>query len=480
MSKDQGDKSKPKKPAQGKKNAAPKDAATGGKPKADSERSTVGGRIKRYARVSTTMTGLAAKLAGQKYLGLDIDKPQHAKQLMESLGNLKGPLLKVAQLLATIPNALPKEYAAELQKLQSQAPPMGWLFVRRRMATELGRDWESKFKSFERDAAAAASLGQVHRAVTHDGRNVACKLQYPDMSAAVEADLGQLKLVMGIFEKYDQSVVTGEIQKEIAARLHEELDYALEARHAALYAHMLADEKGVHVPKVVPELSTGRLVTTTWLEGASILDFIDAKQDVRNRIAHNMFRAWYVPLYFYGIIHGDPHLGNYTVQKDQTINLLDFGCVRIFPPRFVEGVITLYHALQKEDRAMAVAAYECWGFSGLTKETIDVLNMWAGFLYGPVLDDRVRPIGVVEEGVYGRDVASKVHRELKRIGGVRVPREFVFMDRAALGLGSVFLHLRAEINWHNLFHELVADFDADKLAARQAETLSRFDLTATD
>lgn len=484
MSKDGGDKKKSGKTPRGKKAAArgtsaPAGAAeTQGRP--DGEKSTVGGRIKRYARVSTAMTGLAARLAGQKYLGLDIDKPQHAKQLMESLGNLKGPLLKVAQLLATIPNALPKEYAAELQKLQSQAPPMGWLFVRRRMAAELGRDWEAKFKSFTRDAAAAASLGQVHRAQTHDGRAVACKLQYPDMAAAVEADLGQLRLVMGVFEKYDQSIVTDEIQKEIAARLHEELDYTLEARHAGLYAHMLGDEKGVHVPKVVPELSTARLITTTWLDGAPILDFVDAKADVRNKIAYNLFRAWYVPLYFYGVIHGDPHLGNYTVQKDQSINLLDFGCVRIFPPRFVEGVITLYHALQNEDRDMAVAAYECWGFSGLTQETIDVLNMWAGFLYGPVLDDRVRPIGVVEKGVYGRDVASKVHRELKRIGGVRVPREFVFMDRAALGLGSVFLHLRAEINWHNLFHELVADFDVEKLRRRQAETLAPFGLTVPD
>ena len=110
----------------------------------DTDKNTVGRRIKRYARVSTTMGGLAAKLAGQKYLGIGIDKPQHARQLMEQLGDLKGPLLKVAQLLATIPNALPKEYAMELQKLQSQAPSMGWLFVRRRMMAELGKDWEKK------------------------------------------------------------------------------------------------------------------------------------------------------------------------------------------------------------------------------------------------------------------------------------------------------------------------------------------------
>lgn len=445
------------------------------------DKGTARGRLQRYARVSTTMTGLAARLAGQKYLGIGIDKPIHAKQLMEQLGDLKGPLLKVAQLLSTIPNMLPKEYAAELQKLQSQAPPMNWLFVRRRMIAELGPDWEKKFKSFEKDAAAAASLGQVHKAVTLDGRHVACKLQYPDMISAVEADLKQLKLIMGVFEKYDQSVVTSEIQKEIGDRLHEELDYRLEAKHAGLYKLMLADEDNVHVPEVVENLSTGRLLTSTWLEGASILSFVKDKAARRNDLALNLFRAWYVPLYYYGVIHGDPHLGNYTVQKDNSINLLDFGCVRIFPPRFVEGVITLYHALQSEDRDMAVEAYESWGFKGLNKDTIEVLNMWAGFLYGPVLDDKVRPIGEIDRNeVYGREIASKVHRELQKVGGIKVPREFVFMDRAALGLGSVFLHLKAEMNWHDLFQDMIRDFDVTSLAARQAAALKKTGLSHTE
>jgi predicted unusual protein kinase regulating ubiquinone biosynthesis (AarF/ABC1/UbiB family) len=449
------------------------------KEKTTREKGNIGRRIKRYAQVSTTMAGLAARLGGQKYLGIDIDKPIHAKHLMEQLGDLKGPLLKVAQLLATIPNVLPKEYAAELQKLQSQAPPMGWLFVRRRMIAELGTDWEKKFKSFEKDAAAAASLGQVHKAVTLKGRNVACKLQYPDMVSAVEADLKQLKLIMGVFEKYDQSVLTEGIQQEIADRLYEELDYELEAKHEALYGDMLGDEENVHVPEVIPELSTKRLLTSTWLEGQQILEFIKSKPERRNEIALNLFRAWYVPLYYYGVIHGDPHLGNYTVQKDNSINLLDFGCIRVFPPRFVEGVITLYHALESQDEDMAVEAYESWGFRGLNKRTIEVLNLWANFLYGPVLDDKVRPIGVVEKGgIYGRDIAQQVHKELKKIGGIRVPREFVFMDRAALGLGSVFLHLKAEVNWHGLFNELIEGFSVKELAERQKNALKKHGIKA--
>jgi predicted unusual protein kinase regulating ubiquinone biosynthesis (AarF/ABC1/UbiB family) len=356
---------------------------------------------------------------------------------------------------------------------------MGWLFVRRRMIAELGPDWEKKFKSFEKDASAAASLGQVHKAVTLKGRHVACKLQYPDMISAVEADLKQLKLIMGVFEKYDSSVLTEGIQQEISDRLYEELDYELEARHEALYGDMLEDEENVHVPEIIPELSTKRLLTSTWLEGQQILEFVKAKPTHRNEIALNMFRAWYVPLYYYGVIHGDPHLGNYTVQKDNSINLLDFGCIRIFPPRFVEGVITLYHALEKQDTDMAVEAYESWGFRGLNKRTIEVLNLWANFLYGPVLDDKVRPIGVVEKGgIYGRDIAQQVHKELKKIGGIRVPREFVFMDRAALGLGSVFLHLKAEVNWHGLFNELIEDFNVKDLAERQKNALKKHGIKA--
>ncbi len=435
--------------------------------------------MKRYAKVSTTMTGLAARLAGQKYLGMEIDKAQHARQLMESLGELKGPLLKIAQLLATIPEALPKEYVLELQKLQAHAPPMGWPFVRRRMITELGPTWEKKFKSFEKEAAAAASLGQVHKAVTPDGEKVACKLQYPDMESAVKADLNQLKMLLGVFEKYDQSIATSEIQKEIAARLHEELDYELEARHMQLYGFMLKGEEAVHVPEIVPSLSTNRLLTATWLEGAEMLSFVKGSQAHRNQIALNMFRAWYVPLYGYGVIHGDPHLGNYTVRKDHSINLMDFGCVRVFPPRFVEGVITLYHALQNDDEEMAVAAYESWGFKNLNKQLIEILNMWARFLYGPILDNKVRTIGVVTKGIYGREVAHTVHQELRKIGGVKLPREFVFMDRAALGLGSVFLHLKSEVNWYKLFNELIADFDVKELEKRQKKALKQFDISVT-
>ena len=439
------------------------------------------GRIRRYARVGGAMGGIAARLAGERYLGLPLDRERHAADLKAALGGIKGPLMKVAQLLATIPDALPEEYVRELIQLQANAPAMGWPFVRRRMMGELGPEWPGRFRSFEHEAARAASLGQVHRAVALDGTPLACKLQYPEMASAVEADLRQLKLAMGLYERYDRTVSTTEIHAEIADRLREELDYAREAAHLRLYGEILKDEPGVAVPRPIPELSTRRLLTMTWLDGGPILDIAaTAPQAVRDRIARRMFRIWYVPFYYYGVIHGDPHLGNYTVAPEssagRTVNLLDFGCVRVFPPHFVKGVIDLYHALQRNDPELAVEAYRSWGFGNLSHEMIAVLNRWAAFVYGPLLDDRARMIQEKAKGPAaqdGRGLVDSVHRDIRRLGGIAPPRAFVFMDRAAIGLGSVFLHLNAKVNWHRLFHEMIDDFDEHVLAERQLQALSQ-------
>ncbi len=438
-----------------------------------SEEKSLTGQVKRYARVGGAMAGVGARLAGARYLGMDLDKARHAEDLKLALGGLKGPLMKVAQILATIPDALPRDYVEELQQLQSNAPAMGWPFVKRRMTTELGAGWAKNFQTFEKTAAHAASLGQVHRAVTDNGDQVACKLQYPDMASAVEADLRQLKLIFSLYERYDNAINTKQIHAEISERLREELDYQREARAMALYGAMLADEDRVTVPVAVAGLTTDRLLTMNWLDGKPLMAFTEADLEARNDIAHAMFSAWYVPFYYYGVIHGDPHLGNYAVREDHGINLLDFGCIRVFPPSFVEGVIDLYKALRDGDRDLAVHAYETWGFDNISNELLEVLNIWAGFIYAPLMEDKVQKIQESDSGLYGASVAHKVHVELRKLGGVTPPREFVLMDRAAIGLGSVFMHLKAEVNWYRLFHDMIADFDVKTLEKRQKTALQK-------
>jgi predicted unusual protein kinase regulating ubiquinone biosynthesis (AarF/ABC1/UbiB family) len=447
------------------------------KPPDDAEKNRFSARARRYARVGTQVGGVAARIAGQRLTGATGRRAGNATALAAALGGLKGPLMKVAQLLATIPDALPPEYAGELIKLQSEAPPMGWAFVRRRMQAELGTGWEKKFQSFEHQPAAAASLGQVHRAVALSGEALACKLQYPDMQSAVEADLRQLRLLFSLRSRFDPAIDTQEIAQEIAERLREELDYRREARHVALYAHMLKDEAAIRVPGVWPELSTGRLLTMDWLEGRKLLAYKDAALERRNRIATAMFTAWWLPFSRHGVIHGDPHLGNYSVfgdgEEPAGINLLDYGCIRIFPPRFVGGVVDLYRGLEIGDEARIVHAYETWGFRRLNKSLIETLNIWARFIYGPLLDDRARTIADgVKPSSYGRREAFQVHQALKRQGPVTVPREFVFMDRAAIGLGAVFLHLAAELNFYRLFNEAIEGFSVGAVETRQRAALA--------
>jgi predicted unusual protein kinase regulating ubiquinone biosynthesis (AarF/ABC1/UbiB family) len=451
----------------------------------DEEENRLSARAARYVRVGTNVGAVAARVASQRLLGLGGDDASSAAALAAALGGLKGPIMKVAQLLATIPEALPAEYAAELSQLQSQAPPMGPAFVRRRMMAELGPEWASRFRSFETQPAASASLGQVHRAVAHDGRALACKLQYPDMQSAVEADLNQLRIVFALHARMNPAVETSEILKEVSARLREELDYELEARHTALYARIFAQERSILVPEVEAALSTKRLLTMTWLEGRRLLEYKAAPLEDRNTIAKAMFKAWWHPFSHYGVIHGDPHLGNYTIFEHGTpngtgsadgaalgrptgINLLDYGCIRTFPTPFVQGVIDLYNGLLHNRRELVVHAYETWGFAGLSNELIDTLNIWARFIYGPLLDDREREIADgTTPGQYGRREAFTVHKQLKEKGPVKVPREFVFMDRAAIGLGGVFLHLGARLNWHDMFNDTIEGFVLDEVAARQ-------------
>jgi predicted unusual protein kinase regulating ubiquinone biosynthesis (AarF/ABC1/UbiB family) len=297
------------------------------------------------------------------------------------------------------------------------------------------------------------------------------------MQSAVEADLKQLEVAFALHRRMNTWLDTREIAKEIGARVREELDYEREAKHAALYGAVLKDIAAVRVPRVFPDLSTKRLLTLGWLDGDKILGFADEPVEVRNRIAQAMFKAWWHPFSRAAVIHGDPHLGNYTVFSEggeaAGINLLDYGCVRIFHPRFVGGVVDLYRGLLENDEARIVHAYEVWGFKDLDKEKIEILNIWARFIYGPLLEDRTRTVADgVKPGEYGRRQAFQVHQALKERGPVTVPQEFVFMDRAAVGLGAVFLHLRSELNYHRLFEAEIEHFSLDELSDRQGRALA--------
>jgi len=406
-------------------------------------------RLQRYAQVGVG----GVKLMGGKLRGSD--QETFAQALVDYLGSLKGPLVKAGQLLAMIPDLLPPAYAEKLMTLQSQAPAMGRLFVKRRLRGELGEQWQDHFASFEEEAMAAASLGQVHRASLKDGQSVAVKIQYPDMESVVHADLAQLTLVGKTYQLFNSAIDHRNILQEIETHLLQELDYLQEAANLQRFHEIFEAMPQIRVPKVFPALSTKRLLTMEFQEGKSFFAFCDGPQALRNILAQNLFQAWYYPLYRHGVLHADPHAGNYLGREDGTISLLDFGCVRQFPALFLEGILDLYHALLEGSDVKARQAYEKWGFQEITPELLEILNLWARYLYGPLLEDRVRLIDETLSSQQGRAVAKEVHRRLKAMGGIRPPAEFVFVDRAAVALGSMFMHLKAELNWHQLFESCI-------------------------
>jgi predicted unusual protein kinase regulating ubiquinone biosynthesis (AarF/ABC1/UbiB family) len=445
----------------------------------DQERNRLSGRLARVARVGANMGAAAVTFGTQRLIGSEGAERNIAAALRQALGKTRGPLMKVAQIMATIPDLLPPEYAEELGQLQANAPAMGWPFVKRRMRAELGDGWESKFAAFEREASHAASLGQVHRATLHDGRQVACKLQYPDMASAVESDVNQLKSLLSMFKAFEKSIDPSEAVEEVTERLREELDYERERQHMRLYSNLLSAHDDIMAPAPIDELSTGRLLTMTWLDGAPLLSFKGAPQAQRDRIASLLFKAWWVPMTQTGVIHGDPHLGNYSLTPNaEKLNLLDFGCVRIFPLSFVASVVKLYLSLERNDFDGTMEAYQSWGFKGLTPKLAEVLNVWARFIYAPLLDDRVRTVADgVAPGDYGRKEAFEVRNLLKLHGPVTIPREFVFMDRAAIGLGAAYLHLDCKLNFYRLFQDSIAGFDVNALAMRQESALAEVGLS---
>ena len=419
-------------------------------------------RASRYIQLTGQVGGLLTKLGANRFLGVNIDKDKHALNLKKDLGEIKGPFMKIAQFISMIPDALPIEYSNQLMQLQSHAPSMGELFVKRRMENELGENWKNFFLDFNTSASYAASLGQVHKAKLKNGDLVACKLQYPDMQSAVNVDLNQFRIILNLFEKYNKAIKTKKIFLEIKDRLVEEIDYENEINNIKIFKKIFEFNKSVNIPKIYRNCSTKRLITMSWLEGLSLdemLRYSKNKKNLSERIATNIFNTWYMPFYKFCVIHGDPHFGNYSFKKNGDINLFDFGCVRFFPIKFVKAVLNLYYALEKKDEDLMVEAYKTWGFKKINKKLIKVLNLWASYIYGPLLEDKKRLIQGEKKKGYGFDIVNNVYKELRKIGGVEPPKEFVFMDRAAIGMGSLFMKLDVKLNWHNLFKNLIKDFD---------------------
>ncbi len=296
-----------------------------------------GGRFKRLAklaglgaRLSTEVASRGVKrLAGES--AASILSSAGAEKLVATLGELKGLAMKAGQALAMDPDLLTPEVQAIVAKLQNQAPPMAWATVKQVLVSELGEGALEKFQSIDEQPLASASLGQVHGAVTRAGQRVVLKVQYPGVDRALEADLANVESTAVLLARA-AGVPAQSYFGEVREALLEELDYRLEARNAQIVAEAAKGLADLHVPAVLPELSAARVLTEERLEGETMKDFLARRAALSNeerfRVARQLIRAAFGPFLRAGVVHADPHPGNYVLLEDGRLGLLDFGNVR--------------------------------------------------------------------------------------------------------------------------------------------------------
>ncbi len=391
--------------------------------------------------------------------GGDID-PDAARALAETLGRLRGPATKFAQILATLPGAVDEPLAEALGSLRQHAPPMRRLFVLRRLERALGADWRRHFARFEETPRFAASLGQVHYGALADGRAVAVKIQYPDMATALAADLANLRLAAPLLRRAAGIDITDAIE-ELEARFGEELDYEREAAHMRAMRAALEPEIAsgrLALPEPVDRLTRTGVLTMTWICGRHLLDVapVLAQRD-RDRLAADLVRAWYRPFFTRGLLHGDPHPGNILWQeKDGRLALVDFGCMRSYGAGEVAAVRALPGLVAGGTPDRIAAALAALGFADLDDRRLAALMPWLEWLFAPFLAGGRRPFLPADRLAEGRARLAAVRARIREAGGIRLPRAFVLLHRSAVVLGSVITRLEAEGDWRALWEEVAS------------------------
>ena len=390
----------------------------------DDEGDRFSARARRYANLGVSAGAFAARAGARRLIGGE--SADTARDLAQALGSLKGPLMKVAQMMATIPEALPADYAEQLISLQSQAPPMGAAFVRRRMQAELGPTGAraSPNSTSRRPPPPRSARCIAPTSLAGEGSPASCSI--PTWRRRWKSTSASSNSCSSSTAAWGRRSTPARSRVEIAARLREELDYEREAKLTRLYGAMLADRPRVRVPAVFEALSTRRLLTQEWLDGEPVTRFDRAEAATRNAIALGLFEAWWRPFSRFGVIHGDPHLGNYSVvvrgagdaREVEAINLYDYGCVRIFPAALRRRRRRALSRPAREATKAASSTPTRAGASSICRaRPIDALNIWARFIYGPLIDDRVRTIADgVKPGEYGRREIFAVMQALKRKG----------------------------------------------------------------
>ncbi|MDC0661632.1 ABC1 kinase family protein [Marinobacter sp. SS21] len=402
-------------------------------------------RSGRFFKLAGMTASVAGQYAGQRARRLfsgELDEQARsegysrmADQIANTLGEMKGAVMKVGQIASQTQDFLPKEFSDALQRLQKEAPPMPFEVIVGQIESELGKPAGELFEYLQETPYAAASIGQVHRARLHDGRDVIVKVQYPGVDESCDSDLKQLRLALklgGLLKMPKESV--DQLFAEIRERLKEELDYDNEARNIRLFREFHEKDPWVIIPEVLDSHSRRRVLTLELVEGDHVSEVTPERygQETINDIGHRIFTTMADQLFRFQCIHGDPHAGNFAYRPDGTIILYDFGCVKKLKPEIVESyrkalVAALHEDYQALDRHLIDL-----GARVESKPAIDeaYYAMWRDILIRPF--DSQGPYDFAESNIH-KDVAAKTSTVFKYLDYFRPPVESIFIDRMIAG-----------------------------------------------
>ena len=378
-----------------------------------------------------------------------------AEDVAEVLGGMKGAIMKAGQMLSFIADGLPPEAQAALATLQADVPPMAPSLAEGVIKSELGEPPERLFLDWDPVPVAAASIGQVHKAVMPDGRIVAVKVQYPGVDKAIKSDLDNAEMLYGLFAQFAlKNLDVKALVDELRARMADELDYRLEARLQAEFAERYDGHPFIHVPRVVLERCARRVLTTEWVDGKRWDEFLGtADQPAKDRAGEVLFRFAQGSINRHGVFNGDPHPGNYRFHDDGSITFLDFGLVKRWSPGEFERLTPVLDAIMSGD---AHAAVQAGVDAGFLPRDHGFEDEWAfKYIRGPY-----EPF-LVEEFTYTRGWVAKALQRVIDIQGeygefikqLNMPTSYVILDRVVWGVSALLGRLRATNQWRGILEE---------------------------
>lgn len=426
------------------------------------------GRAKRALQVGSLTTSV-----GSSYLWHALKRPfqsagkkeqeildlhlKNALRIVESSRELRGAFMKLVQMLSMRNDLFPAEVLNILSVVQSSVPPMDYDLIRTQIKRELGKYPEQLFKTFDREAFAAASLGQVHKATLKSGEEVVVKVQYPGVDETVGQDLKNVKALLQVFTLITRDVLrqkfdAAEVYQEMDERLREELDYVHEANNIALFQRLFADDDEVIIPRVYSDFSSRRVLTMEFIDGYKLQDILapGVDKEMKDWVAVKYFQITWRQLFAFGTLHTDPHPGNYLVTYHPKLAMLDFGSVRLFPEEIRKGYRTLAKAILERDEKTMARCFKPLGYLDAGADPAPLIRIMY-IVFEPVLEDRVtdpHDYNSVEKAMEVTTIGLE-----NRI--FNAPGHRLFLLRALLGLDSYIQQFGTVTNWHRLFRECV-------------------------